>query len=68
MAGRRDGPAELGRATPGGLLRVDKAKIAPEAKLDGKCLLRCSDPTMSAEDIALGYKQLIAVERGWRYM
>jgi hypothetical protein len=54
------------RQTPGGLLRVDKAKIAAETKLDGKYLLRCSDPAMSAEDIALGYKQLIQVERGWR--
>jgi len=54
------------RQTTGGLLRVDKATIAAEAKLDGKYLLRCSDPTMSAEDIALGYKQLIQVERGWR--
>src|SRR3954470_16885840 len=60
------GPHRYLRQTPGGLLRVDKAKIAAEAKLDGKYLLRCSDPSMSAEDIALGYKQLIQVERGWR--
>jgi Transposase DDE domain len=60
------GPHRYLRQTPGGLLRVDKATIAAEAKLDGKYLLRCSDPTMSAEDIALGYKQLIQVERGWR--
>jgi Transposase DDE domain len=58
------GPHRYLRQTPGGLLRVDKAKIAAEAKLDGKYLLRCSDPSMSAEDIALGYKQLIQVERG----
>jgi len=45
---------------------VDKAAIAAEARLDGKYLLRCSDPNLSAEDIALGYKQLIQVERGWR--
>ncbi len=54
------------RTTPQGRLRVDKAKAAAEAKLDGKYLLRCSDPAMTAEDIAVGYKQLIAVERGWR--
>src|SRR3954451_21702728 len=60
------GPHRYLRQTPGGLLRVDKAKIAAEARLDGKYLLRCSDPTMSAEDIALGYKQLVQVERGWR--
>ena len=32
------------RVTPGGLLRIDKAKIKTEANLDGKYLLRCSDP------------------------
>jgi IS4 transposase len=56
------------RTTPGGLLRIDKTKIAGEANLDGKYLLRCSDPHLSAEDIALGYKQLLQVERGWRDM
>jgi Transposase DDE domain len=56
------------RVTPGGLLRIDKKKIATEANLDGKYLLRCSDPHLSAEDIALGYKQLLQVERGWRDM
>jgi hypothetical protein len=45
---------------------VDKAAVATEAKLDGKYLLRCSDPNLTAEDIALGYKQLLQVERGWR--
>jgi IS4 transposase len=56
------------RTTPGGLLRIDKKKITTEANLDGKYLLRCSDPHLSAEDIALGYKQLLQVERGWRDM
>ena len=56
------------RATPGGLLRVDRAAVAAEERLDGKFLLRSSDPTLSAEDIALGYKQLLEVERGWRDM
>ena len=56
------------RVTPGGLLRVDKKKIEAEANLDGKYLLRSSDPKLSSEDIALGYKQLLEVERGWRDM
>ena len=56
------------RVTPGGLLHVDKAKIKTEANLDGKYLLRCSDPRLPAADIALGYKQLLEVERGWRDM
>ncbi|MFD8561246.1 transposase [Streptosporangium canum] len=56
------------RVTPGGLLRIDKAKVKNEANLDGKYLLRCSDPHLSPEDIAIGYKQLLEVERGWRDM
>ncbi|MET9915040.1 transposase, partial [Streptomyces sp. NPDC006476] len=56
------------RTTPGGLLRIDKKKIAAEENLDGKYLLRSSDPHLSAEDIAVGYKQLLEVERGWRDM
>jgi Transposase DDE domain len=56
------------RTTPTGKLRVDHAKIKTEENLDGKYLLRCSDPHLSAEDIALGYKQLLEVERGWRDM
>ena len=56
------------RVTPGGLLRTDKAAIKTEANLDGKYLLRSSDPHLPAEDIALGYKQLLEVERGWRDM
>src|SRR6516162_1825995 len=54
------------RVTPGGLLRADAAKIKAEENLDGKYLLRCSDPKLAAEDIALGYKQLLEVERSWR--
>jgi hypothetical protein len=56
------------RATPAGKLRLDAAKVKTEENLDGKYLLRCSDPHLSAEDIALGYKQLLEVERGWRDM
>ena len=56
------------RVTPGGLLRIDKARCKTEANLDGKYLLRCSDPHLPAADIALGYKQLLEVERGWRDM
>jgi hypothetical protein len=56
------------RVTAAGLLRVDRAAVAREAHLDGKWLLRCSDPSLSGEDIAAGYKQLLQVERGWRDM
>jgi len=56
------------RTTKGGLLRLDRSAVAAEAHLDGKFLLRTSDPTLTAEDIALGYKQLLEIERGWRDM
>ena len=56
------------RVTPGGLLRADAGKAKAEENLDGKYLLRTADPGLSAEDIALGYKQLLEVERGWRDM
>jgi Transposase DDE domain len=56
------------RVTPGGLLRIDQRAVKAEQGLDGKYLLRSSDPHLSAEDIALGYKQLLQVERGWRDM
>jgi hypothetical protein len=56
------------RTTKAGLLRVDRAAVAADAKLDGKFLLRTSDPTLSAADVATGYKQLLEVERGWRDM
>ncbi len=56
------------RTTPGGLLRIDATRAKAEENLDGKYLLRTSDPKMTAEDIALGYKQLLQVERGWRDM
>jgi hypothetical protein len=49
------------RVTGGGLLRVDQATVKADARLDGKYLLRCSDPKLSVEDIALGYKQLLEV-------
>src|SRR5680860_1544687 len=56
------------RRTGGGLLRVDHAAIKRESHLDGKWLLRTSDLTLTPEDLAAAYKQLLAVERGWRDM
>jgi hypothetical protein len=56
------------RRTTAGLLRIDAAAIKAESHLDGKWLLRTSDTTLTPEDLAAGYKQLIAVERGWRDM
>jgi hypothetical protein len=54
------------RQTPSGRLVLDRAKITAEARLDGKYLLSTSDPDLSAEDVALGYKNLLEAERGFR--
>lgn len=64
----RDHPA-LGRwlrQDARGRLVVDAAKVRAEARLDGKYLLVTSDPDLSAEDVALGYKNLLEAERGFR--
>ncbi|MCA1656325.1 MAG: IS1634 family transposase [Actinobacteria bacterium] len=54
------------RQTKTGRLRLDRAKIAAEERLDGKYLLTTSDPALSPEDVALGYKQLLEAERSFR--
>ena len=56
------------RRTGSGLLRIDAAAIKRESHLDGKWLLRTSDTTLTPDDLAAAYKQLLAVERGWRDM
>ena len=56
------------RRTATGKLRIDKAAVAREEHLGGKFLLRTDDESLSAEDIALGYKSLNETERGWRVM
>ena len=62
----KSGLRRLLRRTKTGLLRIDRAAAAREAHYDGKWLLRTSDLTLTAEDLAAAYKQLLAVERGWR--
>ena len=54
------------RQQPNGRLAIDRAKLKAEARLDGKYLLATSDPDLSAEDVALGYKNLLEAERGFR--
>jgi transposase len=45
---------------------INHDKIKEEEKLDGKYLLTTSDDTLSPEDVALGYKQLLLVEDSFR--
>jgi len=54
------------RRTRTGRLRIDHGAAKREAHLDGKWLLRTSDVTLNPDDLAAAYKQLLAVERGWR--
>lgn len=56
------------RQTATGRLMIDAKKIRAEERLDGKYLLSTSDPDLSAEDVALGYKNLLEAERGFRDM
>lgn len=52
----------------GGMLKLDKAKIASEELLDGKFLVSTSNMALDAADVAMGYKQLFEIERVFRDM
>jgi len=54
--------------TKGGVLKLDKAKIASEELLDGKFLVSTSNMNLDAADVAMGYKQLFEIERVFRDM
>ena len=54
------------RQTKTGRLVIDRDKITAEQRLDGKYLLTTSDASLSAENVALGYKQLLEAERSFR--
>jgi hypothetical protein len=54
------------RQTTTGRLIIDRAKIRAEARLDGKYLITTSDDTLTPADVALGYKNLLEAERGFK--
>jgi hypothetical protein len=54
------------RQRKNGRLEIDRGRVAQEEKLDGKWLVVTNDASLSAEDVALGYKQLIRVEESFR--
>ncbi|GAC1551483.1 MAG: IS1634 family transposase [Myxococcales bacterium] len=54
------------RQTKTGQLMIDRTKIRDEQRLDGKYLITTSDDTLSPEEVALGYKNLLEAERGFR--
>jgi len=54
------------RLTRGDAPRINQAVVAATARLDGKFVVHSNDDTLSAADLALGYKQLQRVEIAWR--
>ena len=47
---------------------IDRAKVKAGERMDGKFVVHSNDDTLSAEDMALGYKQLQSVEQAWRQL
>lgn len=58
--------AGYGRLTRTGQPKIDRARIKDAERLDGKFVVHGNDDSLSAEDLALGYKQLQRVEEAWR--
>ena len=56
------------RLTGTGRPVIDRAKVKAAERLDGKFVVHSNDDTLSAEDMALGYKQLQRVEQAWRQL
>lgn len=53
------------REAVGGLV-IDWPAVHREEHYDGKWVITSNDDTLTAEDLALGYKQLMRVEECWR--
>jgi transposase len=49
-----------------GRLVINRQATKDASRLDGKFVVHSNDDTLSAEDLALGYKQLMRVEESWR--
>jgi hypothetical protein len=56
------------RRTKTGKLRIDRTAIRTAEKHDGKFVVHSNDDTLTSEDMALGYKQLMRVEQAWRQL
>lgn len=56
------------RQTKRGVLRIDRAAVKRDQRFDGKWVVTSNDDSMTPEDLALGYKQLLRVEECWRTM
>ena len=51
-----------------GRLQIDRGVVTEAARYDGKWVITSNDDTLTTEDLALGYKQLLRVEQCWRTM
>jgi len=56
------------RETSTGKLLIDRGAVEDAARYDGKWVITSNDDTLTAEDLALGYKQLLRVEQCWRQL
>lgn len=56
------------RETSTGKLMIDRTAITDAERYDGKWVITSNDDTLTAEDLALGYKQLLRVEQCWRQL
>jgi transposase len=56
------------RKLKSGELRIDRKAVQTHAKRDGLWVIRTNDESLSSEDLALAYKQLMRVEEAWRTM
>jgi transposase len=54
------------KLTAQGRLELDAAKVKQAERFDGKFVVHSNDDTLTAADMALGYKQLQRVEEAWR--
>jgi len=51
-----------------GRLNIDRDRAKSLSRLDGKYVVHSNDDSLTPEDIALGYKQLMQVERAWHLL
>jgi transposase len=66
LSSRRYGPYL--RRLKSGELRVSQTAIREREKRDGLWVIHTNDEELSAEDLALAYKQLVRVEEAWKTM
>lgn len=66
LSSRRYGPYL--RQLKSGELRISRGAIRAREKRDGRWVIHSNDEELSAEDLALAYKQLVRVEEAWKTM